>query len=188
MKIRHPKYPFIEQLNLQWYAVPMVSDMIFATGSALYPCAPFSGHYMGTEIGARNFADENRYNLLPEIAAGLGFDTSHRRSLWKDHALVVLNEAVLWSFDNDGVRVTDHHAASDDFEKFCEREKKDGRDVSAEWNWIVPPISGSTTTVFHRDYEMKPEYPNFLLQTPAWETDRGKRILATNSKKTPNGD
>ena len=177
VQIRHPKYPFLEQMDLRWYAVPIVSDMIFATGSSLHPCAPFSGHYLGTEIGARNLADSTRYNLLPEIATKLGLDMTSPRSLWKDHALVVLNEAVLSSFDNEGVRIADHHGVSDEFLKFCKQEEKAGREASAEWSWIVPPISGSATSVFHRNYKQETVYPNFLLQVPAWKTERGKQIL-----------
>jgi nitric-oxide synthase len=177
VQIRHPKYPFLEQMGLRWYAVPIVSDMIFATGSSLHPCAPFSGHYLGTEIGARNLGDSNRYNLLPEIATKLDLDMTSPRSLWKDHALVVLNEAVLSSFDNEGVRIADHHGVSDEFLKFCKQEEKAGREASAEWSWIVPPISGSATSVFHRNYKQETVYPNFLLQVPAWKTARGKQIL-----------
>lgn len=183
VRIRHPKYPCLEQMNLRWHAVPVVSDMIFATGSDLYSCAPFSGHYLGTEIGARNLADLNRYNLLPKVAALLGLDTTHRRNLWKDHALVVLNEAVLWSFDYEGVRIADHHGASDDFLKFCKQEAKEGRKANAEWSWVVPPISGSATSVFHRQYEQKSIYPNFLHQVPAWQTPRGKELLASREVK-----
>ncbi|MGC6425257.1 MAG: nitric oxide synthase oxygenase [Lentimonas sp.] len=182
VSIRHPKYPCLEEMNLKWYAVPVISDMIFATGSSLYPCAPFSGHYLGTEIGARNLADSNRYDRLPEIASRLGLDTKRRRSLWKDHALIVLNEAVLWSFDQEGVRISDHHNVSDDFLKFCKQEAKEGRDVSAEWSWIVPPISGAATSVFHRSYDLKPVFPNFLLQVPAWKTDRGRALLESTKK------
>lgn len=177
VRIRHPKYPFFEQLDLRWYAVPIVSDMIFATGSSLHPCAPFSGFYLGTEIGARNLADRNRYNLLPEIATRLKLDMTTPRSLWKDHALVVLNEAVLNSFDSDGVRIADHHGVSDDFVKFCKQEAKAGREAAAEWSWIVPPISGAATSVFHRNYKKEAVYPNFLLQVPAWKTERGRQIL-----------
>ena len=177
VRIRHSKYPFLEQMDLRWYAVPIVSDMIFATGSTLHPCAPFSGHYLGTEIGARNLADSNRYNLLPEIATKLGLDMTTPRSLWKDHALVVLNEAVLSAFDSEGVRISDHHGVSDEFLKFCKQEAKSGREAAAEWSWIVPPISGSATSVFHRNYKQETVYPNFLLQVPAWKTARGKQIL-----------
>ena len=188
VSIRHPRYPFVEKMGLKWHAVPAVSDMIFASGSALYPMAPFNGHYMGTEIGARNFGDETRYNLLPEVAHYLELDTKTGRSLWKDHALLVLNEAVLWSFDKEGVRITDHHDASDDFVKFCEQEEKSGRDVSAESSWIVPPISGSATSVFHRSYDLQPTYPNFLLQVPPWDTERGQALVcrtATQDQKCP---
>lgn len=181
VRIRHPKYPALEAMNLKWHAVPIISDMVFATGSELYPCAPFNGHYLGTEIGARNLADSNRYNLLPEIAERLGFDTTDLRNLWKDHALIILNEAVLWSFDHDGVKIADHHRISEDFLKFCEQEGKEGRSVSAEWSWIVPPISGSATSVFHRLYEQKPIFPNFLLQVPAWQTSRGRELLAAKA-------
>jgi nitric oxide synthase oxygenase domain/subunit len=37
---------------------------------------------MGTEIGARNLADNDRYNLLPLIAGRLGLDPGDERSLW----------------------------------------------------------------------------------------------------------
>jgi|MDTC01.2.fsa_nt_gb nitric-oxide synthase len=177
VSIRHPKYPFMEKMGLKWYAVPAVSDMIFASGNALYPMAPFNGSYMGTEIGARNFGDETRYNLLPEVAHYLELDTTTGRSLWKDHALLVLNEAVLWSFDKEGVRITDHHHASEGFLKFCKQEEQSGRNVSADWSWIVPPISGSATSVFHRNYDLQPIYPNFLLQVSPWDTKRGQALI-----------
>ncbi|MEM1369896.1 MAG: nitric oxide synthase oxygenase, partial [Cyanobacteria bacterium P01_H01_bin.15] len=104
-----------------------------------------------------------------------------RTKLWKDHALIVINEAVLWSYENDGVRITDHHAAADSFVRFYEREENAGRSVSAEWSWIVPPISGAATAVYHRDFRMEPEFPNFLHQVPAWQTDRGEQILLSTS-------
>lgn len=176
--IRHPDYPWMETLRLRWYAVPALSDRIFATGAEAYPCAPFNGWYMGTEIGARDLGDTHRYNQLPVIAGKLGLNTRRRGSLWQDHALVLLNEAVLWSFSESGVRLVDHHQASREFVQFCENENQSGREASADWSWIVPPLSGSTTPVFHRSYPMKPELPNFLHQAEAWETDRGRRLLA----------
>jgi Nitric oxide synthase, oxygenase domain len=53
---------------------------------------------MGTEIGARNLADVDRYDLLPVVASRLGQDITKERSLWRDRALVELNLAVLHSF------------------------------------------------------------------------------------------
>lgn len=175
--LRHPDYPWFETLGLRWYAVPALSDRIFASGNEVFPCAPFNGWYMGTEIGARNLADTNRYNQLPVIAEKLGLETLRRGSLWRDHALLVLNEAVIHSFMQDGVQLVDHHQASREFIRFCEKEETDGRQVNADWSWIVPPMSGSTTPVFHRNYALKPELPNFLTQVPAWETERGKNLM-----------
>ena len=45
----------------------------------------------------------------------MGLDTSTERTLWRDHAFVALNLAVLHSFDEAGVTVTDHHTESDRF-------------------------------------------------------------------------
>ena len=96
--IRHPEYPGIESLALRWYTIPVVSDMLFASEQAIYPTAPFSGHYVSTEIAARNLADLKRYNQLPQIASAIGLDPSKHAQFWIDRALVALNEAVLWSF------------------------------------------------------------------------------------------
>lgn len=180
--IRHPKHKWLEELKLKWYGVPIISDMIFATGSENYSASPFNGWYMGTEIGSRDLGDTNRYDQLPIIAEKLGLDTSTESSLWKDHALLILNEAVLWSFNSDGVRIVDHHTASKEFSSFCENEKKKSREPNADWSWIVPPMSSSSTSVFHKYYEMNLELPNYLLQKEPWETDRGKAILEKFAK------
>ena len=113
--LSHPGYPWLADLGLRWYAVPVISDMYLDAGGIRYPCAPFNGWYMGTRSGHGNLADTGRYNQLPEIAARMGLDTSTERTLWRDHALVALNLAVLHSFDEAGVTVTDHHTESDRF-------------------------------------------------------------------------
>ena len=50
-----------------------------------------SGWYADTEI-VRNMSDEGRYNMLPAIAAGLGLDTTTNTALWKDAAILALNQ------------------------------------------------------------------------------------------------
>ena len=177
VQIEHPEYTWFSQLKLRWHAVPAISDMILATGTEAYGCAPFNGWYMGTEIGARNFGDEKRYNLLPTVAERMGLGTS-RNILWKDHALLVLNEAVLHSFEKQGVRLVSHHQASKEFMTFRAQEEAAGRKVQADWSWIVPPVSGSTMEVFHHNFELAAQLPNLLLQKPAWETDRGRKLLS----------
>ena len=176
VRLAHPDYPWFEKLGLRWHAVPAISDMMLVTGDEVFPCAPFNGWYMGTEIGARNLGDAGRYNLLPRVAGKLGLDRARDR-LWKDRALLVINEAVLHSFERDGVKMVDHHQASREFLTHCDREHGAGREVQAEWSWIVPPVSASATGVFHRLYPLRPRLPNLLLQVEAWNTREGKELL-----------
>ncbi|MFE8938351.1 nitric oxide synthase oxygenase [Streptomyces sp. NPDC007872] len=151
--LRHPDHPWFAELGLRWYAVPAISDMPLEIGGVRYPAAPFNGWYMGVEIGARNLADTDRYDLLPVVADRLGLDRSSERTLWRDRALVELNVAVLHSFQEAGVTMADHHTESGRFLRHIDREARHGRPTPADWSWIVPPVSGSATPVFHRYYD-----------------------------------
>lgn len=168
VSLEHPELPWFSDLGLKWYAVPVLSDMLLRIGGVDFPAAPFNGWYMGTEIGSRDLGDTGRYDALPQIADRIGLNRSRDSSLWKDRALVELNAAVLYSYAKAGVRIVDHHRASSEFMDFVSREKKNGRIVSADWSWIVPPMSGSATPVFHhlwKDHALRPDY---LLQPKAW--------------------
>jgi nitric-oxide synthase, bacterial len=167
--IRHPRYDWFEQMGLKWFALPAVSGMLLEIGGVSFPAAPFSGWYVGSEIGARDLADTDRYNALPEIGRRLGVDVTCNRSLWKDRALIELNDAVLWSFAEAGVAMVDHHTVTKQFLLHENREKEAGRCVYADWSWIVPPISGATTPVFHRTFKDRTLKPNFLAQLKRWE-------------------
>ncbi len=151
--LRHPDHAWFAELGLRWYAVPAISDMVLEIGGVRYPAAPFNGWYMGTEIGARNLADAERYDLLPVVADRLGLNRSSERTLWRDRALVELNVAVLHSFQEAGVTMADHHTESERFLRHIDRESRLGRATPADWSWIVPPVSGSATPVFHRYYD-----------------------------------
>lgn len=176
VSIRHPELAWFERLGLRWHAVPAISNMRLRIGGVDYPLAPFNGWYMGTEIGARNLADPDRYNLLPVVARGLGLDTSHEATLWRDRALVELNRAVLWSFDQAGMKITDHHTESARFLAHMRNEEKAGRPVPADWTWIVPPMSGGATPVFHRYYHEADLRPNFYVDPEAVALARGEGI------------
>ncbi|GIJ64527.1 nitric oxide synthase oxygenase [Virgisporangium aurantiacum] len=173
--IGHPDLPWFADLGLRWHAVPAISNMRLSIGGVSYPMAPFNGWYMGTEIGGRNFADTDRYNLLPLVAKLMGLDTGTERTLWRDRALIELNRAVLWSFDRAGARISDHHTESRHFLRHCEKEEKAGRPVPADWTWIVPPVSGGVTPVFHRYYDELELRPNFYLDDEA-------RVLGTTGR------
>lgn len=151
--LTHPHHPGFAGLRLRWYAVPAVSDMSLEIGGITYPAAPFNGWYMGTEIGSRNLGDTDRYDLLPAVAALFGLDTRSDRTLWRDRALVELNLAVIHSYELYGVTLADHHTESTRFLAHIERESRHGRGVPTDWSWIVPPLSGSATAVFHRYYD-----------------------------------
>ena len=159
--LRHPRFPWFEELGLRWYAVPVVSDMGLHAAGTRFPAAPFNGWYMGTEIGARNLADPHRYNLLPVVAERMGLDRRRARDLWLDRALIELNAAVLHSYEAEGVKLTDHHTSSEEFMRFLGRERDAGREVSARWDWIVPPISAAATRVFHTPMREFPTTPDF---------------------------
>jgi len=61
------------------------------------------------------------------------------------------------------VTMSDHHEESRRFLKHVAKEERAGRGCPADWSWIVPPISGALTPVFHRYYDepdptMRPAY------------------------------
>ncbi|TYS58884.1 nitric oxide synthase oxygenase [Bacillus infantis] len=162
--LEHPEFEWFSDLQLKWYAVPFISDMCLEIGGIRYTAAPFNGWYMGTEIGARNLADDFRYNLVPEIADRMGLDTKRNASLWKDRALVELNTAVLHSYKKKGVSIVDHHTAAQQFRLFEEKESACGRPVTGEWTWLIPPISPAATHIFHSSYKNEIKTPNFFYQ------------------------
>ena len=175
--LEHPESDAFKNLCLKWYCIPILSDMALKIGGITYPCAPFNGWYMGTEIGARNLADESRYNLLPKIAKLFNLNTKNERSLWRDRALIELNRAVLFSFDKNNIRIGDHHNLSKQFEKFTKNEEKSKCPISGDWSWLVPPISGSQTPTFHQEYDPSViEHTNFFYQDSP--------IVKMNKKKT----
>ncbi len=173
--ISHPDYEWFADLGLKWHAVPVISNMRLEIGGISYTAAPFNGWYMGTEIGARNFGDAGRYNMLPLVAEKMGLDASSDRSLWKDRALIELNVAVLHSFGLHGVRIVDHHTAARHFVTHEKQERRLKRKTPADWSWIVPPISGSATPVFHRSYKNSTLTPNFFYQPDIWKEPGERR-------------
>ena len=157
--IAHPALPGIAALGLRWYTVPLVTDVILTIGGIDYPCAPFNGYYMATEIASRNLADVARYNLLERVAAAIGVDLAD--PLWRDQALVELNRAVLHSFAENGATIVDHHVASRQYLDFVRLEHAVGRVPSGNWEWIVPPQASAACPVFHLPMTDHGDVPNF---------------------------
>lgn len=149
----HPDYPWFADLGLKWHALPAVSNMDLQIGGLTYPCAPFSGWYVNTEIGARNLSDPDRYDMLPAIADRLDLDMSSERTLWRDRALVELNRAVLHSYRTARVHIVDHHTVAKQFIDHVESEAAQGRRCPTDWTWVNPPMSAGLTPTFHRYYD-----------------------------------
>ncbi|KAH9147618.1 hypothetical protein AeRB84_008820 [Aphanomyces euteiches] len=163
--IKHPEYSGIADMKLKWHAVPAISNFCLDVGGIQYPCAPFNGWYMGSEIASRNFLDIQRYNLLEPVAKAINLDTTAPRSLWQDRAAVELNAAVLYSFQEERLTIIDHHTASESFVRHHAKEMQTRGFIPADWVWIVPPVGGSTTAVFHQEMVNFIIKPTFIMPT-----------------------
>lgn len=188
VSLKHPKYPWFADLGIKWYSLPAVSGMLFDCGGLEFTACPFNGWYMGTEIGARDLCEPTRINILEKVAVSMGLDIRKSSSLWKDRALVEINIAVLHSYQTAGVTITDHHAASESFMKHMENEQRLRGGCPGDWVWIVPPMSGSLTAVFHQEmlcYKLKPsyEYQEEPSKTHVWKKDRDKPKTQERSKR-----
>jgi nitric-oxide synthase len=174
--IRHPDSDRLDRLGLKWFALPAVSNMALDMGGLQFTAAPSSGVYQGTEIGSVNLGDPRRYNMLPAVAEALGLDVSRQNPLWRDQAMVELNRAVLHGFAEKGVRIMDHHALSESFEKFRKRENSAGRETYGHWPWLVPPMSSNLAAHWHdptlKKVILKPGY----FYQPVPELSEGGRV------------
>ncbi|MFG3711584.1 nitric oxide synthase oxygenase [Micromonospora sp. NPDC047730] len=165
--LTHPAYPWFEELRLRWHALPVISNMRLRVGGVDYSCAPFNGHYLSDEIGTRNMGDRDRYDQLLPVARELGLDTSREDTLWREHAVLVINQAVLHSFRAAGVRVSDPHTESELFMKFCAQEERAGRPVHGDWSWLNGSVGWAALhAVHHRYYDTRVPDPNL------WQGDR----------------
>uniref|UniRef100_A0A1A9WAM1 nitric-oxide synthase (NADPH) n=1 Tax=Glossina brevipalpis TaxID=37001 RepID=A0A1A9WAM1_9MUSC len=183
--LNHPKFEWFAELDLRWYALPAVSSMLFDVGGIQFTATTFSGWYMSTEIGCRNLCDTNRRNILETVALKMNLDTRTPTSLWKDKAVVEVNIAVLYSYQSRNVTIVDHHTASESFMKHFENESKLRNGCPADWIWIVPPLSGSITPVFHQEMSLYYLKPSFEYQDPAWRTHVWKKGRGDGKSKKP---
>ncbi|XP_044141709.1 nitric oxide synthase, inducible-like [Bufo gargarizans] len=170
--MEHPKFEWFKDLNLRWYTLPAVSNIMLEVGGIEFTACPFNGWYMGTEIGVRDFCDVQRYNVLEEVGRRMGLETHKLASLWKDYAVVELNLAVLYSFQKNNVTIMDHHSAAESFMKHMENEYRLRGGCPADWVWLVPPMSGSATKAFHQEMLNYILNPFYYYQIDAWKTHK----------------
>ncbi|KAM5273466.1 nitric oxide synthase, inducible [Ctenodactylus gundi] len=168
--MEHPKYEWFQELQLKWYALPAVANMLLEVGGLEFPGCPFNGWYMGTEIGVRDFCDTRRYNILEEVGRRMGLETHKLASLWKDRAVTEINVAVLHSFQKQNVTIMDHHSAVESFMKHMQSEHRARGGCPADWIWLVPPMSGGITPVFHQEMLNYILSPFYYYQVEPWKT------------------
>jgi nitric oxide synthase oxygenase domain/subunit len=162
--ISHPEQEHrraFQSLGLRWCGLPVLNTFTLWCGGVAYPCAPFSGWFMVTEV-ARNIADQQRYNKLSAIAAALQANEGDNFS--DDMAWLELNKAIFHSWSTKGVPMVSHRGASEGFCLWYKKEMKETGACPGDWVWLVPPLGGSTLSVFHQEmlnYQQLPAYiPN----------------------------
>ena len=165
--IWHPQIQCVAGLDLRWYPIPAVSSMELSVGGLLYTACPFNGWYASTEV-VRDLCDEERYNILPRLAALLGLDTSKNASLWRDRAQLVMSEAVLHSFAHAKVAMVDHHTMIEGFYEWYLNELSDRGYCPGNWKWVIPPQTSSCSRAYSGLNSMK----EYTLK-PAWLHARG---------------
>ena len=138
--------PGLEKMNLKWYALPAVSAMSLEIGGLIHTCTVQWLHV--NRNWSKDFTDQDRYNLIEDIAASMGITNMSNRELWKDKVQND-NRAILHSFEQDGVRMMDHHTLSEWFLKFERMRKKDERCMQ-NGHGLKLPIGASATPLSMR--------------------------------------
>jgi len=162
VNIWHPDFPFLAGLDMKWCAVPQVSNIVLDLGGLRYSATPFNGWFASTEV-VRDLADENRYNMLPAIAQGMGLPMDGDRSLWKDQTLVALTRAVVHSFAHADFAMVDHHTMIENFYDWYKDELRGRGYIPGNWKWLIPPISSSQCRAYLNlnkmtEYTLKPAW------------------------------
>jgi len=168
--LHHPDHPWFAELQLRWHTLPVISNMRLQIGGIGYSCAPFGGHYLSDEIGTRNMGDPHRYDQLRTVADQLGLDTDREDTLWREHAALIINQAVLHSFREAGVRMSDPSTEAELFMKFCGQEERAGRPVYGDWSWLNGSVGWAALhPVHHRYYDTRVPNPNLWSGESAYE-------------------
>ena len=150
--ITHPQYREVfDRYKIKWYAIPALSHKILEIGGIEYTGCPFNGWYMSTEISGRNFTDPYRYDYKMQIATDLGLNTDSNLSLWFEKVQTILNEAVIYSYSQMKVSIVDQYTASESFMQHFKKETKVRGFCPADWVWLVPPVAGGMTEIFHQE-------------------------------------
>ncbi len=168
-RCRHPDHDWFAELRLRWHAVPAISNMPLRDRRRHLPGRPVQR--LVPRHRDRRPQPRRRRPLRP--AAG------HRRAARAGHQLRAHalarprarrdgagRAALLRRRGRDDGRPP--HRVASASSRHVDREERAGRRCPADWSWIVPPVSGGLTPVYHRYYD-EPDpttRPAFLLPAP----------------------
>ena len=153
--IEHPTCASISDLNLKWTTIPVITNFNLTLGGIDYPCCPFNGWFLSTEI-VRNLTE--RYDIYKPWAAAMNMDLNDR--LLKEKVSMEVQTAVLYSFEKNGYTIVDPTSVSNSFATHRRRERSKGRECPGQWSWIGG-LLGPTNSTWHtemRDFYLSPQY------------------------------
>jgi len=131
VELEHPDFPTVKDLGYKWAAVPAISNFMMELGGIKYPCAPFNGWFVSTEI-ARNLME--RYNVTEQLAKAFGMKENSK--LLHQKVSAELEIAILHSFEKNKFTMVDPMTVGKSFMTHCKRERNAGRECPAQWSWI----------------------------------------------------
>ena len=80
--------------------------------------------------------------------------------------------------------MVDHHTASQQFMTHDLREKRSGIECPAQWSWVVPPLGGSMTRVWHHEMRHFDLEPSFVYQGMYPSTRTSSNVYAKKPERT----
>ncbi len=129
--MKHPDHPALKDLGYKWAAVPAISNFTMNLGGIKYPCSPFNGWFLSTEM-TRNLLE--RYNAVGPLESVFGMNTNVK--MLQQKVSVELETAILYSFERNDFTMIDPMTVGKSFLTHCKRERKKGRECPAQWSWI----------------------------------------------------
>jgi nitric oxide synthase oxygenase domain/subunit len=131
LDIEHPQFPAVKDLHLKWAAIPAITNFKMNLGGLIYPCMPFNGWFLSTEI-ARNLLE--RYSMTIPLAKAMNIPFNDRMLVQKVTA--EFENAILHSFEKQEYTIVDPMTVGKSFMTHCQRERKAGRECPGQWSWI----------------------------------------------------
>ena len=102
LDLEHPQFPAVKRLGLKWAAILAISNFKMDLGGVKYPCIPFNGWFLSTEI-ARNLLE--RYQMTFPLAKAMNIPINDR--MLAQRVLVEVENAILYSFEKHEYTIVD---------------------------------------------------------------------------------